>query len=268
LLETGDGVGIARSDVHYVITEYGIAYLFGKSIRERALALIEVAHPNCREELLDAAKRLGYVLPEQYLPSQAAYPVHEERKVTLKNGASVLLRPAHASDAGALRAQFHHLTPEQVYTRFFRWARSLSYTELQTLCNVNQETEVAFVAVIGPRESETVVGSACYFLNSTTNLAECAFMVDPEWQGLGLGTALQARLQEYATGRGVRGFVAEILPGNTRMTRLAARAPGKVTISQNENLIHVTTLFEVRAAAGATGGRGPSAARANPEAGK
>src|SRR5262245_2711531 len=109
LLETGDGVGIARSDVHYVITEYGIAYLFGKSIRERALALIEVAHPNCREELLDAAKRLSYVLPEQYLPSQAAYPVHEERKVKLKNGASVLLRPAHASDAGALRAQFHHL---------------------------------------------------------------------------------------------------------------------------------------------------------------
>src|SRR5499426_990250 len=45
LLEAGDGVGIARSDVHYVITEYGIAYLFGKSIRERALALIEVAHP-------------------------------------------------------------------------------------------------------------------------------------------------------------------------------------------------------------------------------
>lgn len=56
LLEVGDGVGIARSDVHYVITEYGIAYLFGKSIRERAVALIEVAHPRWREELLSAAK--------------------------------------------------------------------------------------------------------------------------------------------------------------------------------------------------------------------
>ena len=70
LLEAGDGVGIARSDVHYVVTEYGIAYLFGKSIRERAVALIEVAHPSCREELLDDAKRLGYVPPEQYLASQ------------------------------------------------------------------------------------------------------------------------------------------------------------------------------------------------------
>jgi acyl-CoA hydrolase len=59
LLEVGDGVGIARSDVHYVITEYGIAYLFGKSIRERAVALIEVAHPRWREELLTAAKKIG-----------------------------------------------------------------------------------------------------------------------------------------------------------------------------------------------------------------
>ena len=106
LLETGDGVGIARSDVHYVITEYGIAYLFGKSIRERALALIEVAHPNCREELLVAAKRLGYVRPEQYLASQAAYPVHEERTVQLKNGATVLIRPARALTRARCRRSF------------------------------------------------------------------------------------------------------------------------------------------------------------------
>ncbi len=99
-------------------TEYGVAHLLGKSIRERALALIEMAHPNCREELLDAAKRQGCALPEQYLASQAAYPVHEERAVKLKNGATFLIRPAHASDAGALRDRFHHLTPDQVYTRF------------------------------------------------------------------------------------------------------------------------------------------------------
>ena len=247
LLETGDGVGIARSDVHYVITEYGIAYLFGKSIRERALALIEVAHPNCREELLVAAKRLGYVRPEQYLASQAAYPVHEERTVQLKNGATVLIRPARASDAGALQAQFHRLTPDQVYTRFFRRARSLSYAELQTLCNVNHETEVAFLAVTAPRENEVVVGSACYFLNSTTNLAEIAFMVAPEWQGQGVGTALQARLQEYAIGRGVRGFVAEMLPRNEIMLRLATHAPGTVSTTRDEESVHVTILFQNKA---------------------
>jgi acyl-CoA hydrolase len=44
-LRPGEGVTVARTDVHYVITEFGIAYLFGKSIRERAVALIEIANP-------------------------------------------------------------------------------------------------------------------------------------------------------------------------------------------------------------------------------
>jgi RimJ/RimL family protein N-acetyltransferase len=243
LLEAGDGVGIARSDVHYVITEYGIAYLFGKSIRERALALIEVAHPRWREMLLSSAKKLGYVRSDQYLASQAAYPVHEERVVSLKNDVKIMIRPARAGDARALQALFHRLSPDDVYTRFFRHVRSLTYPELQTLCNVNHETEVAFLAVTGPRENEEVVGSACYFLNPTTNLAEVAFMVSPEWQGAGLGTALQARLLEYAMSRGVRGFVADILPRNSSMLRLIARAPGVVTTSRDEDAVHVTVVF-------------------------
>src|SRR3954470_7242082 len=243
LLEAGDGVEIARSDVHYVVTEYGIAYLFGKSIRERAVALIEIAHPNHREELLAAAKRLGYVPSQQFLASQAGYPVHEERRARLKNGADVLIRPARAADAGALQALFHRLSPEDVYSRFFKRMRSLSFKELQSLCNVNHEAEVALLAVTGPRENEVVVGSGCYFLDPTSNLAEVAFMVAPEWQGTGLGTALQDRLQDYAMRRGVRGFVAEILPRNARMLRLASRARGAVTTSRDEDAVHVTVTF-------------------------
>jgi acyl-CoA hydrolase/RimJ/RimL family protein N-acetyltransferase len=243
LLEAGDGVGITRSDVHYVITEYGIAYIFGKSIRERALALIEVAHPRWREMLLSSAKKLGYVRSDQYLASQAAYPVHEERVVSLKNNLKIMIRPARAGDAWALQALFHRLSSDDIYTRFFRRVRSLTYRELQTLCNVNHETEVAFLAVTGPRENEEVVGSACYFLNPTTNLAEVAFMVAPEFQGAGLGTALQVCLQEYAMSRGVRGFVFEILSRNTNMMRLAARAQGTITTLRDEEVVHVTALF-------------------------
>ena len=246
LLEAGDGVGIARSDVHYVITEYGIAYLFGKSIRERAVALIEVAHPRWREELLTAAKKLDYVRPDQYLASQAAYSVGEERIVTLKSGLKVMIRPARAADAGALQGLFHRLSEDDVYTRFFRRVRSLSYRELQTLCNVNHETDVAFLAVTGPRENEEVIGSACYFLSPATNLAEVAFMVAPEFQGAGLGTALQARLQEYAMSCGLRGFVSQIMPRNTSMLRLAARAQGTMTTSRDEDAVHVTVLFPSR----------------------
>jgi len=72
-------------------------------------------------------------------------------------------------------------------------------------------------------------------------------MVSPEWQGAGLGTALQARLLEYAMSRGVRGFVADILPRNSSMLRLIARAPGVVTTSRDEDAVHVTVLFPASA---------------------
>jgi 4-hydroxybutyrate CoA-transferase len=55
-LEEGSGVVTSRADVQYVVTEYGVANLFGKSLRERALALIECAHPDFREGLRCAAR--------------------------------------------------------------------------------------------------------------------------------------------------------------------------------------------------------------------
>jgi acyl-CoA hydrolase len=62
VLQTGAGVVTTRADVHYVVTEYGIAELFGKSLRERAQALIDIAHPNFREELNKAAWERGLLL--------------------------------------------------------------------------------------------------------------------------------------------------------------------------------------------------------------
>jgi len=204
LLLAGEGVSVARTDVHYVITEYGIAYLFGKSISERAVALIEIAHPKFRAELLEEAKRLGYLPPDQSLQSMRDYPVEEERVVTLKNGRQVMLRPAHASDADGIRALFHTMPAHDVFTRFFRLVQSLSNREVQRLCNLNYETEVAFVAVEGPRENEKLIGQSCYFINPSTNLAETAFMIDPAWQGAGLGSALQRRIAEHARARPAR----------------------------------------------------------------
>ena len=64
---------------------------------------------------------------------------------------------------------------------------------------------------------EEIVGTGASFLNPSTNLAEIAYMVVPEWQGSGLGAALQQRLKEFAMDRGVRGFVAELLQANMAM---------------------------------------------------
>ena len=239
----GEGVTVARTDVHYVITEYGIAYLFGKSIPERAIALIDVAHPKFRAELFEQAQALGYVPAEQSLKNMRAYPVEEERTVKLKDQRTVLLRPAVSSDGVGIRDLFHSMSDEDVYTRFFRKVRGLSRKEVQRLCNVSFETEVAFVAVSGSRENPQIVAQSCYFIDPSTNLAETAFMVHPKWQGCGLGSILQRRMTEHAISRGVRGFVAEILPGNTNMIRLASNGSANISVEKSSDSVCVTTLF-------------------------
>jgi len=243
LLQEGEGVSIARSDVHYVITEYGLAYLFGKSIRERALALIEIAHPKFRAALLEDARRLGYVRADQALKSGVRYPIEEERRITLKNGKRILLRPARASDARALQGLFYLLPPDDVYTRFFQHLKSLTLQEAERYCNVNHDTEVAFLATVGDRENQTLVGSACYFVNPSTNLAEVAYMIAPEWQRSGLGTALQRRLIDYARSRGLMGFTAEVLANNTGMIQLARSACDDVRIERDHETLNMTMRF-------------------------
>jgi 4-hydroxybutyrate CoA-transferase len=70
-IQPGAGVTTSRNDVHYVVTEYGVAYLHGKTIRERVMALINIAHPNFREELERHARELNY-LPPVYIGTRVA----------------------------------------------------------------------------------------------------------------------------------------------------------------------------------------------------
>lgn len=243
VLQPGEGVAIARTDVHYVITEYGIAYLFGKSIRERALALIDIAYPDFRAALHEQAQALGYVGEEQTQRHMRAYAVEEEHSVELKDQRPVLLRPATSADGGHIRELFHGLSERDVYTRFFRRVRGLSNRDIQRLCNLSFDTEVAFVAVSGTRENPRVVAHACYFVDPATNLAETAFMVLPAWQGTGLATALQQRMRAHAKRRGVRGFVAEILAENANMIRLARAGSDSVTVESQGSTLRVTQFF-------------------------
>ncbi len=242
-LQPGEGVGVPRNDVHYVVTEYGIAYLFGKSVRERALALIELAHPDLRAGLLAQAQALGYVPAAQALKNLHAYAVQDEQQVALKDGRTLLLRPALSTDGDAIRDLFHGLSERDIYTRFFRRVRGLSDRDVQRLCNLDFDNEVAFVAAAGEREGARIVAHACYFVDPSTNLAETAFMVHPLWQGAGLGGILQRRLAEHARARGVRGFIAEMLASNENMLRLARTGAANVQIEDRGGTLRVTQLF-------------------------
>jgi acyl-CoA hydrolase/RimJ/RimL family protein N-acetyltransferase len=242
-LEPEEAVTIARSDVHWVITEYGTAHLFGRSLAERAVALVEIAHPDDRTSLLDGAVARELVRRGQQLRSRVAYPVAEEREARLRDGREVRVRPTRTGDSGAMQELFYRLPEEDVHTRFFQKLTSLTDTAAQHLCSVDYEEEMAFAAVIGPPERERIVGTSCYYLNPATGLAEVSYMVDPDWQGIGLGGILHRRLVEYASEAGIRGFTADVLVRNSSMLRVFERGDHDLTVTTSAGVHEVTMIF-------------------------
>ena len=70
-LKQGAGVTLNRGDIHYVVTEYGIAHIHGKNIRERAMDLIAIAHPKFRHWLIEEAKQLNLIYEDQaFIPGE------------------------------------------------------------------------------------------------------------------------------------------------------------------------------------------------------
>ena len=238
-----EAVTIPRADVHWVITEYGTAYLFGRSLAERAVALIEIAHPDDRKELLDAAIERGLVGPEQQLRSRTAYPVAQVRDVRLRDGRQVCLRPTRTSDTRAMQDLFYRLSEEDRETRFLHKLSSLTDTAAQHLCSVDYQEEMAFAAVVGPSARERIVAASCYYLSPATGLAEVAYMVDPDWQGVGLGGILHAGLVEYAREHGARGLTADVLLGNSRMMRVFKRGDYSLRRQTEGGVQEVTMRF-------------------------
>jgi acyl-CoA hydrolase/GNAT superfamily N-acetyltransferase len=245
-LELGpdEAVAIPRAEVHWVITEYGSAYLFGRSLAERAVALIDIAHPDVRSELLQAAIANGLIGQRQHLRSRTAYPVAEVREARLRDGREIQVRPTRTSDADAMQALFYRLSEEDVRTRFFQQLNSLTDAAAQHLCSVDYEEEMAFAAVVGPSTHQRIVAASTYFLNPANGLAEVAYMVDPDWQGAGLGRILHARLVEYARDHGARGLTADVLPGNYRMMRVFERGDHSLSVETRAGVTELTMLFQ------------------------
>ncbi|MFW6157795.1 MAG: acetyl-CoA hydrolase/transferase family protein, partial [Planctomycetota bacterium] len=128
-LTEGAGVVTTRGDVHYVVTEYGVAYLHGKSIRKRVLALVQIAHPKFRKELLQAAKSHGYVEQDQIELAweEVRYPEELERYDTLRDGTQIFFRPVKPTDEPALSEMLYSLSRESVRYRYFTHTKTFPH---------------------------------------------------------------------------------------------------------------------------------------------
>jgi acyl-CoA hydrolase/RimJ/RimL family protein N-acetyltransferase len=218
-LAEGAGVVTTRGDVHYVVTEYGTAYLHGKSIRERALALIGIAHPKYRPGLIQAAKAQKYIYADQIELDtvQIKYPEELESYDTLLDGTEIFFRPVKPTDEAALSGMLYSLSPESIRTRYMTQTMTFPHKDVQRLTNIDYSQNLAIVGTVPGVSGDEIVGIAQYFLDPKTLAAEVAFLVQDEWQQNGMGTLLLAYLTKIARQRGVKSFYAKVLPTNKPM---------------------------------------------------
>jgi acyl-CoA hydrolase len=222
-LKPGAGVVTSRGDVHYVVSEYGTAYLHGKTVRERAVALINIAHPKFRPWLMAEAKARHLVYADQIeLPIRSPiYPQELERWIDLQDGARAFLRPLKLTDESLLRELFYRLSPESVHYRFFQMIQSMPHKKLQEFLRIDYEADMALVVLTSSTDEDArMVAIAHYLKDPRSNFADAAFLVRDDWQGKGVGTQVLSALVEAARRQGIAGFTADVLATNARMMQV------------------------------------------------
>lgn len=223
--------------VKYIVTEYGVANLFGKSIRERAIAMIDIAHPDHRESLLDQAKALNYVYPDQiYVARHAAnYPALLDTRKTLKGGLEVKIRPIKPSDEDMMRRLFYNFSDESKYFRYFASKPVMPHKEMQKYVNIDYEDILSVVAIVEKGRNERIIAEARYAYDERDDAYEIAFIVDEEFQGKGLATFLCDYLMKIARDRGLARFIAYVLPRNEAMLKVFSKCAVKPTRTFDQN---------------------------------
>jgi acyl-CoA hydrolase/GNAT superfamily N-acetyltransferase len=216
-----------RGDANYLITEYGIAYLGGKSVRERAMALIEVAHPEHRESLLKKAHEMGYVHRNQFYFRMAS-PELITRVTTdrvFKDGLQAHVRPIKPTDGPMIKDLFYNLSDSSVYFRYFTSRKIMPHENVQNYVNISDDDGLSIVVTLGPWEDCRIIAEARYLTDQANEFADVSFMVDEDFHGRGLATFLIDYMMEIAAERGVKGFAADVLRDNTPMLHLFDKVP-------------------------------------------
>lgn len=242
-LKEGAGVVTTRGDVHYVVTEYGIADLWGKSVRERALALISIAHPRFREELLAEAK-LHHLVYDDQIISLADYPEEWEKEEIARDGTRIFFRPVRATDESLMKEMFYSCSDRSLYERFFMFVKTMPHAKLQQMANVDYKERMAVVGLVREAEQERMVAMGIYAHDPETNLADTGFIVRDDYQGRGIGTLLLCHLIRIAQVQGIAGFTADVLAENHAMMELLRKSGYEMKLSLTRGVYHSELHFD------------------------
>ncbi len=231
-------VTVPREDIRYVVTEFGAVNLFGKSTQERAFALISVAHPEFRDELLVEAKKLGMIGQDRTLGEAVygIYPVKLEEIITI-NGRKITLRPAKPVDDRRIQEHFYQLEKADVISRFFHEKTRFLRDDVEVMSQIDYKRNLTIIALEGEMGFDRVIGVGSYYLEPATNMAEVAFSVSKDYQNQGIGRALIRKLGEAARNRGINGLFAVTSTSNKNMIKLFKSLPYKTQSEVDDDML-------------------------------
>jgi GNAT superfamily N-acetyltransferase len=241
----GGSVLIPRSDVDYVVSEFGAVNLFGKNLQERAMAMISLAHPSFREDLLQQAKERGLVARERTLKESlyGVYPAHMEEIRDLGD-VKMTFRPVKPGDIRHIQEHFYNMDKEDIATRFFR-IRNIFYEDhLQRVSEIDYVKNMTIVAYVGEGNFGRIVGMGEYVLEPGKAMAEVAFSLLKDWQGRGVASILLEKLVSAARENGISGFIAQTSKTNTSMIKLFKRLPYPVESTLDGDYFIMTAQFQ------------------------
>jgi acyl-CoA hydrolase/GNAT superfamily N-acetyltransferase len=244
-LTQGAGVVTTRGDVHYVVTEFGVAYLHGKNVQERALALISIAHPDFRAELLRSAIEAKYIRSElKDLEGKIMVGPQELRtSYILPDGTQVNFRPVHPTDEPEMRDLFYDMSESSIYYRFMGRLKQAPRKQIQDFVYVDHRNEVAIVGTLPEASGEDIIAVGGYYLDPKTNRAEVAFIVNDKWHNRGIGTYLLKYLMQIARRNGIAGFTAEVLQENKSMQTVFHKSGCLIRSRLEDGIFHFEMEF-------------------------
>jgi len=217
----------SRESLDLIITEFGVASMSGRSLRERALALIDIAHPDDRGELVRMAKDANLLYPDQiYLTEYGhLYPVDIKCTHIFPGNVPVHFRAIKPSDEEDMRKLFYRFSDKAVYYRYFSPIKTMPHMMMQEYVNVDYGHTMSIVGLAEESGRERIIAEGRYVLSTDRPYADVAFVIDEKFQGLGIGTFLLNLLISIARKRGVEGFTADILIENKPMLKVFEKAP-------------------------------------------
>jgi RimJ/RimL family protein N-acetyltransferase len=235
-----------RESLDLVVTEYGTASLKGRTVRERAQALIDIAHPDDRPELVRLAREHHILYPDQvYLAASAhLYPEEVASTQTFKDGLTLRFRAIKPSDEEGMRRLFYRFSDQSVYYRYFSPVKTMPHARMQEYVNIDYVNTMSIVGLIGPPGEGKIIAEARYVRLPERPYADVAFVVDEACQGKGIATHLFMELIRIARGRGIEGFTADVLATNKSMLKVFEKAPFPVKAVLDTGVYGLTIPFQ------------------------